>query len=441
MVSVDRIVYVGTSGDLFTIKADGTDTHQLTGNTQVGSDPARPMEPADPPESGARQIPAAFLGQTLNFSQFYAWPTWSPDGSKLAVSQVQVQSEREVTVSIQIIDAITGQADTIYTNEVPALIADGVPHYLYWAPNGRSLGFIASTPRGLTLFVAPVFSNEGPVAVETGAPLYFSWAQDSRGLLLHSGPEIKLIPSLTDAASSLALGSDEGFRVPAYSPADSPGGPRFAYPTHNGDGGLLMVAHSEAVERAQAVLEVGPFSAFLWSPEGTRLAVADRLDAGGPAFQRLRVVSIAEMGEETQPNPGVNSQVETIVTEDLLAFYLSPDGQRLAWVALEPEQRLFQWRVTNINSGSDGADVKDLFRFQPSGEFFTLLSYFDQYAYSHSPWSPDSTHLVVAGSPEQAFERRNGHTPTGSRIFVLDVAGDDPPLEIAAGILAFWSHS
>ena len=437
VVSVDRIVYVGTGGDLFTIKGDGTDPQQLTGNNQLRPEPP---EPAEPQEPGARQISAALLGQTLNFNQFYAWPTWSPDGTKLAVSRVQMRSEREATVSIQVIDAITGRADTIYTNEVPALIADGVPHYLYWAPDGRSLGFIAATPRGLTLFVSPVISNEGPTTVETGAPLYFSWAQDSRGLLLHSGPEIKLIPNLATGEPSLALGSDDGFRVAAYSPAATSGGPRLAYASHNEDGGLIMVANSGALEQAQQAqpaLEVGPFSAFLWSPDGTRLAVADHSDSAGPAFQRLRVVSLQETGREMPVDP----QVETIAAEDLLAFYWSPDGQRLAWVALDPEQRLFQWRVSGQLSGSDGADAKDLFRFQPSGEFFTLLSFFDQYAYSHYPWSPDSSQLVVAGSPEQAFERRNGHTPTGSRIFVLDVAGDNPPLEIAAGTLAFWSQN
>ena len=449
VVSVDRIVYVGTGGDLFTIKADGTDPQQLTGNNQLRAQPEESTEPPEAQSPGARQIAAAFLGQTLNFSQFYAWPTWSPDGAKLAVSRVQVRSEREATVSIQVIDAITGRADTVYTNEVPALIADGVPHYLYWAPDGRSLGFIASTPRGLTLFVSsvvsPVVSNEAPVTVEIGAPLYFSWANDSRGLLLHSGPEIKLVSSLADGESSLALGSYDGFRVPAYSPGGSPGGPKLAYATRNEDGGLIMVATSGDLEPAQPVLEVGPFSAFLWSPDGTRLAVADRLDPGGPAFQRLRVVSVKkpseELGEGTQVDPQADPKVETIAAEDLLAFYWSPDGQRLAWVALDTEQRLFQWRVSASDAGSDGADTKDLFRFQASGEFFTLLSFFDQYAYSHSPWSPDSSQLVVAGSPEQAFERRNGHTPTGSRIFVLDVAGGNPPLEIAAGTLAFWSQN
>ena len=109
VVSVDRIVYVGTGGDLFTIKADGTDPQQLTGNNQLRADQPEPLEPAEPQEPGARRIAAAFLSQTLNFSQFYAWPTWSPDGTKLAVSRVQVLSEREATVSILVIDAITGR--------------------------------------------------------------------------------------------------------------------------------------------------------------------------------------------------------------------------------------------------------------------------------------------------------------------------------------------
>ena len=119
-----------------------------------------------------------------------------------------------------------------------------------------------------------------------------------------------------------------------------------------------------------------------------------------------------------------------------MAFYWSPNSELLAWVALDSDRQLFKWRV----SESFQDNGRDVFYFQPSGEFFTLLNFFDQYAYSHSPWSPDSSKLVIAGSPEQAFERRNGHTPTGSRVFLLDVTGDGAPLEMAAGNLAFWSQ-
>ena len=94
-------------------------------------------------------------------------------------------------------------------------------------------------------------------------------------------------------------------------------------------------------------------------------------------------------------------------------------------------------------SGQEGsgqvAEASELFRFRPSGEVFTMLSFFDQYAYSHSPWSPDSSRLVMAGSEGPVAERRNGHTPTGSRIYVVDAVGDASPQEIAQGSVAFWS--
>ena len=57
-----------------------------------------------------------------------------------------------------------------------------------------------------------------------------------------------------------------------------------------------------------------------------------------------------------------------------------------------------------------------------------------------SGWSATaSSHLVVAGTERMPFERRNGHTPTGARVFVLDVESDTPPQDISEGTLAFWS--
>ena len=118
-----------------------------------------------------------------------------------------------------------------------------------------------------------------------------------------------------------------------------------------------------------------------------------------------------------------------------MAFYWSPNGERIAWVALDREEQSFVWKV----APRSGAPVRPLFRFQPSDEMLDMLSFFDQYAYSHSPWSPDGAHLVVAGALVPTFSRRNGDTPTGDLIFVLDAIGASAPREIAAGTLAFWS--
>mgnify|MGYP002525522770 CR=1 FL=1 len=74
-----------------------------------------------------------------------------------------------------------------------------------------------------------------------------------------------------------------------------------------------------------------------------------------------------------------------------------------------------------------------------SAEVFIMLSFFDQYAYSHSPWSPDGKSLVVAGSKGQAARRSNGRTPAGDRVYVLDVDGASEPRDLGAGVLAIWS--
>ena len=411
-VSVDRIIYVNPEGDLITIKADGSSPQRLTGGNQLRSGPSGPV---------LSQVGEAIPVQSLDFNNFYAWPTWSPDDTKLAASRVQITGDRELEVSVQIIHATNGRAETVFTNEIPALIADGVPHYLYWSPNGRYLAIIASTARGLTLFVVDTQSDNRPVAVETGGPLYFSWAADASSILIHVGPEVKLVGSPFEASSPKLLATTGGFRVPAF----APDGRRLAYPVLSESGGSLFVAETDNPDNRKSVLDLDSFSSLMWSPNGDALAVAAQPHPGASVFQRLRVVSAD------------GTSVHTITEESVMAFYWSPDGKLIAWVSLVPEEQMFRWKVAS----RQGESEQQLFRFSPSGDTFTMLSFFDQYAYSHSPWSPDSLRLVVAGSPEPTFSRRNGHTPTGSRVFVLDVQGSVPAQDIAAGTLAFWSKN
>lgn len=403
--SVDRITYVSAGGDLFTIKADGSDQQRLTGGTQVRSGPTGP-----------------FLAQGVGFNVFYSWPTWSPDGTKLAASRVQVSSGQNPEITIQVINVVTGASQTVYSNDFPGLVAEGSPHYLYWSPDSKSLSFLASTAGGLTLFVVDTESNGEPVAVETGAPLYYSWAGDSNSLLLHIGPEVKLVRGLPGGPSGQVLATARGFRVPAF----SQNGSRIAYTGQAGSGEALFVAEAGNLDSARQVMPVGAFSAFMWSPDGSQLAVADQEDPTSIIFERLRIIS--DDGDS----------VRTLAEGPLLAFYWSPNGERIAWVALDREEQEFEWKVATSDS-SEPEQVKSLFSFHPSRDVLIMLSFFDQYAYSHSPWSPDSSHLVMAGTQAMPFERRNGQTPTGARVFVLDVEGNTPPQEIAQGTLAFWS--
>ncbi|MCH7755846.1 PD40 domain-containing protein [candidate division KSB1 bacterium] len=121
---VDRITYVGPNGDLFIINPDGTNQLKLTGASQV-----------------AAGVPGVLAAPMLDLNNFYAWPTWSPDGRKLAASRVRVIEQR-TEVTLEVIDPSTGRAVTLFRNETPALMADVVPHYIYWAPDSKSLAFL-----------------------------------------------------------------------------------------------------------------------------------------------------------------------------------------------------------------------------------------------------------------------------------------------------------
>ncbi len=450
-MSVDRIAYISPYGDLFTVRPDGSGERRLTGGSQVQSpqSPQSPQpRPAGPP--GAADPAGVYRVQDLDFNNVYAWPTWSPDGTRLAVSRVRIADNRALQVSVQVLDAATGRGRMVYENDVPALIADGAPHYLYWSPDGEYLSFLATTRQGLTLFAVNPNTTGGAVALERGAPLYYSWGGDGDSLMVHSREAVKLLRKPFRPDRAWRLVDTASFRTPAL----SPDGRRWAYtvsdpvsdPVSGAAGSTLYVGEADAPATPRQILEVGPFSAFIWSPDGSTLAVADRQGVRGSVFQRIRLVTVAA-GVRTP----VRTLVRTLVEEPLLAFYWAPSGERLAWVSVDAEEQVFEWKVAALDAAAapaeggsagepdNGAAVRELFRFRPSGEVFTMLSFFDQYAYSHSPWSPDSSRLVVAGSPGPVAERRNGHTPTGARVYVLDAVGDAPPTEIAAGSVAFWS--
>lgn len=410
-VSVDRIAYIGPYGDLFTVKPDGTEVRRLTG----GNSAAAAGGPA-----------GSYLAQPLDLSESWAWPTWSPDGTRLAVSRVQVTDNRSLRVSVHILDALVGRSRMVYENDTPALIADGAPHYLYWSPDGEYLSFLAATRQGLTLFIVNPDTAEGAIALERGAPLYYSWGGDSQSLLLHSREAVKLLRQPFAADTAHRLVDAAGFRTPAL----SPDGRLWAVAVSGNRGGTLYLGERDNPAAApQAVLSVGPAAAFMWSPDGQHLAVADQPDTGGGIFERLQVAA-------------ADGRVQALAAEPLLAFYWSPDSQRLAWVAVDVAEQVFVWKVAAIAdlTGGDGSAAgREVFRFRPSGEVFTMLSFFDQYAYSHSSWSPDGTRLVTAGRTGTVAERRNGDAASGARVYVLDAVGDEPPQEIAQGGLAVWS--
>lgn len=401
---VDRIVFVNDSGELFTVDRDGSDLHAITPG----------------PQETPVQRPGA-LAQAGDWETFYTWPAWSPDGTKIAATRVQRRDGRN-TFGIVVVEVETNRTSTAFAEESGGLVARTAPHYMYWSPDGRYLAFIAVTSEGLALFAKDAESLEPAIRVLQEPPVYFGWVADSRSLVAHHGEDILLVNAPFDASPQRMLTVPGPFRAPAL----SPDGPRYAYireDAQDSTRGAVVVASVDDPQNGVDLVAVEGFATVSWAPAGGNIAVVDRLTRESTAFQRLRVV-VADGGEP-----------RTVAEDNIAAFFWSPTGEEIAWVGVDFEEGRFRWMV----SGLTGEPAKVLMHFQPSTAVITMLSYFDQFAYSNSPWSPDGTRLVFAGTREPASGRQNGQAPGGNRVYVLDTTGVAPPLDIAGGSLAFWS--
>ena len=97
---------------------------------------------------------------------------------------------------------------------------------------------------------------------------------------------------------------------------------------------------------------------------------------------------------------------------DVLAFFWSPDGTRLAVVTIDdflgplpeastgrrakpilqdaPPDVILTWWLVDAATGE--ATERD--QFLPTPQEFYIFQFFDQYAHSHRVWSPDSRYIV-----------------------------------------------
>ena len=211
-----------------------------------------------------------------------------------------------------------------------------------------------------------------------------------------------------------------GFRVPVLSHDG-----RTVYYTRSQDGSnALYAADLDSNQiRSLYLADVGSLAGFTLSPTGEELAVADTDEPGGGQYDRLFTVGTD------------GGAPRMLANEPLLAFFWSPDGRKLIYVVFDPERRTFAWKLVD----RDGGPPVVVAEFLPSADLLTALTFFDQYALSHSIWSPDSRHIVFTGSLQRHSSGVNGGSPQGYKVYVLEAVEGAVPLELAAGRIAIWS--
>ena len=364
----------------------------------------------------------------------FTWPTWSPDGKTVAFSGIVRNDDGEPVVTLFGYGWESGDTHLIHEGEAgyAGLLADGVVHYPLWSPDSSMLAFVAVTERqGLSLFVDDVTSTDEPSFVLDRGPLWMSWSSDSSRLAVHRSVDHFLV-SFEDAPrmQRVRLESDS-YRVPAWRPnyseltlSSAVGQTGYGlYSAPITDAGLVL---------PQPVSEVGQASAFLWSPDGSHLAVSDDArpvrygNTPVLVYRRFRMFDSATFSEKA------------LVHENVLSYFWSPDGTKLAIVTLADARGELRWTLLDAATGS----AIRLVDFTPSRDQLTMFQFFDQYAYSHLLWSPDSRFLIFAGRLSLDASSAGFMSQTdrrGSKVYLIDTGPVTTIDEVAEGVLGFWS--
>ena len=364
-------------------------------------------------------------------SGYFTWPTWSPDGRRMVYSGVVENADGEPVTTLFLYDDATRKSRRLYESApgFTGLLADGVVHYPLWSPDGSRLAFIAATQeRGLTLFMDDPSSGDAPEYVLDRGPLWMSWLSDSTKLAVHRD-EDHFVVSAEDVAQVFRTSFQSyAYRVPAWMPGldefnavKEVAGPVFG----------LYSASASGIGAERLLARVGVNAAFLWSADGSRLAVADDVRPilyGSTVmfvYRQLKVLDSENLDATVQVN------------ENIVAYFWAPNSSKIAYVTLADPSGGMRWTLLDIASG----ESVPLVDFRPSTDQLTMFQFFDQYAYSHKLWSPDSRYILFAGWLNEAAVAAglNEQSDEGSHVFIVDTSPMRSVQPLTEGVLGFWS--
>ena len=384
----NRLVVLGTDGNLFTVSSSGDNRVPLTDDASA---------------------------LTL-----YTYPTWSPDGSMIAFVEV-IRENSNMESALRVVSA-EGELLQQVPTEFPAF-------YLYWNPLSEKLAFLSNWENDMALRMLDVSAKaQEATTVREGMPFFFSWQPTGDNMLAHIGGD--LLTFLQPSGEQQPLDVTTG---PFQAPHWSHDGQKLAFVSQGDENNeneySLNVSNAQGEKVTTLAGRKGAFS-FNWSPDNERIAYS----------YTERNVALASLGplwvHDTQTHEAWELSKSPVV-----AFFWSPDGKRLAFLRPEwhePVQRApeaaplrqqkpqpwLRWHIW------DGEKTYPLTLFVPTDAFLDdYLRYFNQYAQSISLWSADSQMLLYAGLSEGGL----------SGIWVLPVEQESQAQLIASGVLAGWS--
>jgi Tol biopolymer transport system component len=396
------IAYIGIDGNIYSSDQAGGNVTAYTDDAELPSQATQPF-------------------------RYYAYPTWSPDGSKLGFAGVSGQGT-DTSAEVYIANA-EEEAKKVFTSD------NEHPFYLYWSPDNTNLGFLSTTPDGQSMILQTISSERTErTIIDVGTPYYWSWAPDGQTMIVHTGSEESAAPehlSFLQVDSEISEYGVDSSLAPFQTPAWSPDGSHILMARVNEDKKNEIVVTNAQGEFEKAIGTFELNSAFVWSNESDMVAyIEGERTLGAGALGTLHVVD-------------VETSEDLFTDENVYAFFWSPNDKKIAYFipmiadgtssssgqddpnAQEQQQLLVQLKVVDVDTG----ESKELYTFPPTDQFAAILPYFDQYHRSATIWSPDSNNLVLS------FLTGDGEPG----IAVAAASGQLEPRVITQGYVAFWS--
>ena len=282
-----------------------------------------------------------------------AWPTFSPDGSRLAVVCIDaLEPPAPGWVEVHDVDGVEGRV--VFSEP------DTVPLHVSWSPSGSHVAVIAQQDESLALWVCDV-SECRPRLVEEGVPLFCRWMPDGRRLVVHAGDD-------DGAAGRLvirdAIGSMEDVLLPHHAGS-------FCTPQVVGER-LITVTLRDGMSIVVSTDFEGQNPHELWRDRGM-LAVVGLADD-----ESVGVAAVGSRGRyralQRVPLDGAPSR--ELCEGPLLAF-VPVGGDRVVVAQPDHGSRQVRWSLC------DGSECVALGTMLPSQDQLFHLHFFEQLTQSH----------------------------------------------------------
>ena len=283
-----------------------------------------------------------------------------------------------------------------------------VPFYLSWDPTSSRIAYLgAPSDTFIELGVLEAAGRNSGTSLDAGQPVFFSWGPEGDQLLVHIGAE--RLDRLALDGSTSAVGDRPGtFSVPVWT-AD---GKTLVYSSVD-EGGQRLVARNVNAHRGRPLVPYEGLIAFVVSPDGERVAFQ--------VIQPGRILPLSVIDVD-------GGETVEIVDAPIASFFWSPDGERLLYLDPDPlpddTGLWFRWGVW------DGTSSFVTPRFALSQLISVeYLQFFEQYAQSMRLWSPDSRAFAYPGRSEDGKEG----------IWIQSARPDRAPVLVAEGDFVAWS--